>query len=164
MTLPQRRRIVVLDAIQTSSRKQFEALLDPGFELVVAERLDPDHLKQLIIEADYAITGQTPVPRSLLAAAKRLRLLHKWGVGVDAIDLDAARELRIPVARLPGGNALQVAEYTIGLMIATSRGGTPNSNRDTGSRVACRMIRSCFTAALWVWWGLVQSVSVSHCS
>ena len=121
MTSHQRRRIVVLDAIQTSSRKQFEALLDPGFELVVAERLDPDHLKQLITEADYAITGQTPVPRSLLAAAKRLRLLHKWGVGVDAIDLDAARELRIPVARLPGGNALQVAEYTIGLMIATMR-------------------------------------------
>ena len=58
---------------------------------------------------------------SLFAAAQRLRLLHKWGVGVDTIDLDAAREFRIPVARLPGGNALQVAEYTIGLMIATMR-------------------------------------------
>ena len=116
MTPPQSRRIVVLDAIQASSRQQFAALLEPGFELVVAENLDPDHLAQLIAQADYAITGQTPVPRSLFAAAQRLRLLHKWGVGVDA-----AREFRIPVARLPGGNALQVAEYTIGLMIATMR-------------------------------------------
>ncbi len=121
MTSPQRRRIVVLDPIQESSRQRFADLVDPAFELTVAERRDDDHLTALIAEADYAITGQVPVSRGLLQAAKRLRLLHKWGVGVDNIDLAAARELQIPVARLPGGNATAVAEYTIGLMIATLR-------------------------------------------
>ena len=111
----------MLDALSEANQRRLIAMLEPGFELVVARQRNDAHLRELIADADYAITGQVPVPAGLLAAAARLKLLHKWGVGVDNIDLDAARARGIVVARTTGGNAIPVAEYTIGLMIATLR-------------------------------------------
>jgi D-3-phosphoglycerate dehydrogenase len=49
-------------------------------------------------------------------------LLHKWGVGVDNIDLEAARACGIKVARTTGSNAVPVAEFTLGLALAALRG------------------------------------------
>jgi phosphoglycerate dehydrogenase-like enzyme len=57
----------------------------------------------------------------VLRAAKRLKLLHKWGVGYDNIDIAAARALGIRVARTTGSNAVPVAEFTLGLMLASLR-------------------------------------------
>ena len=51
----------------------------------------------------------------------RLQLLHKWGVGVDNLDLETARELGIRVARTTGSNSVAVAEFTIGLMVCALR-------------------------------------------
>ena len=48
-------------------------------------------------------------------------MLHKWGVGTDNLDLVAARALGIAVARTTGSNAVPVAEFTLGLTIATLR-------------------------------------------
>jgi phosphoglycerate dehydrogenase-like enzyme len=57
----------------------------------------------------------------MIAAAPRLRLIQKIGVGVNTIDLDAAKARGIPVCNLPGTNARAVAELTLGLMLAVSR-------------------------------------------
>jgi D-3-phosphoglycerate dehydrogenase len=57
----------------------------------------------------------------VLRAARKLKLLQKWGVGVDNLDLDAARELGVKVARTAGSNAIPVAEYTLGLALAALR-------------------------------------------
>lgn len=111
----------MLDMLSDASRHAIASMIPPGFELIVADTRDIDRLQTLIADADYAITGQVAVPAALLQSAKRLRLLHKWGVGVDNIDLEAARALGISVARTTGGNAIPVAEFTLGLMIATLR-------------------------------------------
>ena len=78
-------------------------------------------MKALIRDADFAISGQVAVGGDVLRAATRLKLLHKWGVGVDNIDIDTARALGIKVARTTGSNALPVAEFTIGLMLSALR-------------------------------------------
>jgi D-3-phosphoglycerate dehydrogenase len=57
----------------------------------------------------------------MIRAAPRLKLLHKWGIGVDKFDLDAARAARIPVAITAGANAGAVSEHTVMLMLATYR-------------------------------------------
>jgi len=62
-----------------------------------------------------------PVTADILAAAPRLRLLHKWGVGIDNVDLDAARAQGVAVARTTGSNAVPVAEFAVGLMLALGR-------------------------------------------
>jgi phosphoglycerate dehydrogenase-like enzyme len=57
----------------------------------------------------------------MIAAAPRLRLIQKIGVGVNTIDLDAAKAHGIPVCNLPGTNARAVAELTLALMLAVLR-------------------------------------------
>jgi len=63
----------------------------------------------------------TPATAALIGAAPKLRLIQKIGVGVNTIDLDAARARNIPVCNLPGTNARAVAELTLALMLAAIR-------------------------------------------
>jgi len=113
--------IVVLDPIPPATAERLRGLLPPGMRLTHGAARDEAHLQEIIADADYAISGQIAVPGSVLRAGKRLKLLHKWGVGVDNLDVDTARELGIKVARTTGSNAVPVAEFTIGLMIAAMR-------------------------------------------
>jgi len=113
--------ILVLDAISEDVAQKMRDLLPPGFELNHAKKPGDEYLMDIIGQADYAIAGQVPVSGRLLRAAKQLQLLHKWGVGVDNFDLEAARECGIKVARTTGSNALAVAEFTLGLIICTLR-------------------------------------------
>lgn len=114
-------RIVVLDAIGPATAARMRALLPPGFSLDHAQGPGEAEVMRVIADAEYAITGFAPVTAAVLRAAPRLRLLHKWGVGTDNFDLDAARASGVTVARTTGSNAAAVSEFTIGLIIATLR-------------------------------------------
>jgi phosphoglycerate dehydrogenase-like enzyme len=100
-------------------------ILEPVADVVV----QPDRILrgQDLVEAlsgvDGAIlTAYEPLPREVLqAAAPRLRVLSKYGVGIETIDLEAATELGIPVVNTPGANSLGVAEHTVTLMLASLR-------------------------------------------
>ena len=113
--------VVVLDAISEARANEMRALLPEGFGLTHARATGEPHLMEIIRDADFAIAGQVSVSAAVLQAAKRLKLLHKWGVGVDNLDLAAARRLGIRVARTTGSNALPVAEFSIGLMLLALR-------------------------------------------
>lgn len=113
--------IAVLDTITPQTAERLRGLLPPGMRLTHGTARDEAHLQAVIADADYAVSGQIAVPGAVLRAATRLKLLHKWGVGVDNFDLDAARELGITVARTTGSNAVPVAEFTLGLMISALR-------------------------------------------
>ena len=113
--------IVVLDPLTETSADRLRALLPPGLVLTHGRARGDAHLCEIIAEAEYAISGQVAVSGTVLRAARRLKLLHKWGVGVDNFDLEAARACGIKVARTTGSNAVPVAEFTIGLMLATLR-------------------------------------------
>ena len=62
-----------------------------------------------------------PISGDDLAAAPRLRLVHKMGAGVNTIDVDTATRLGVAVANMPGANAPSVAEGTVLLMLAALR-------------------------------------------
>jgi D-3-phosphoglycerate dehydrogenase len=113
--------IVVLDDISEGVAEKLRALLPPGFVLTHGSEQGEAHLKAIIAEADYAISGQVAVSGDVVRAARRLKLLHKWGVGLDNLDLDAARECGIKVARTTGSNSVPVAEFAVSLMISTLR-------------------------------------------
>lgn len=114
--------IVILDPITADRAERLRSLLPPGMILTHATARGDEHLKEIIADADYAISGQVGVSGDVLKAARKLKLLHKWGVGVDNLDVDTARSLGIKVARTTGSNAVPVAEYTLGLTIAALRG------------------------------------------
>jgi phosphoglycerate dehydrogenase-like enzyme len=62
-----------------------------------------------------------PVTAQVMARAPKLRLIQKIGIGVNTIDLDAARRRGIAVCNLPGTNSRAVAEMTLALMLACLR-------------------------------------------
>ena len=72
-------------------------------------------------EAGALLHVLEPVTAAAMDAAPGLRLIQKLGVGVNTIDLDAARARGIAVANLPGSNAIAVAEHTLGLLLAVLR-------------------------------------------
>lgn len=82
---------------------------------------DPDALRVALADATVLLHVLEPVTSEVLGWGPQLQLVQKLGVGVNTIDLDAARARGIAVANLPGSNAIAVAEHTIGLILATLR-------------------------------------------
>lgn len=113
--------IVLLDFTTPERADKLRELLPEGFVLTHGTARGDDHMKEIIAEADYAIAGQVGVNGEVLRAARKLKLLHKWGVGVDNLDLATARELGIRIARTTGSNAVPVAEFALGLMLSALR-------------------------------------------
>ncbi len=89
--------------------------------LTVCAEDDDDRLAGLLADTDVLWHVLRPVTAALIAAAPRLRLIQKIGVGVNTIDLGAARARGIAVCNLPGTNAPAVAELTLALMLAALR-------------------------------------------
>ncbi|MDX6732734.1 MAG: hypothetical protein QOC54_2682 [Baekduia sp.] len=83
--------------------------------------LDADALRELVARADGWIAGLETIDRSVLESADRLKVIARYGVGVDNVDLAAAAERGIVVTNTPGANAGAVAELVVGLMLALAR-------------------------------------------
>ncbi len=84
----------------------------------------PDGLPpaELLAEAEAILTrGRGRVTQEILAAAPRLRVIARCGVGVDNIDISAAKGRAIPVVYAPGSTTFAVAEQTLLLMLALAR-------------------------------------------
>ncbi len=80
-----------------------------------------DELIPLVADIDGWIAGLDHIDRNVLDAAKRLRVIARYGAAFDRIDVDAARERGVVVTHTPGANADAVAELTIGLIFALAR-------------------------------------------
>lgn len=113
--------ILVLQPINDELKSIIQAELPGGFTLDTTDSTDAGHLAQKLAGADYVVFWDEGLPAPLLHAAPRLKMAHKWGVGVENIDLDVARARGIKVARTTGGNAVPVAEFALTLMLAAGR-------------------------------------------
>ena len=91
----------------------------------------PEQLRQKIagIRA-LVIRNQTQVTAELVAAAPRLEIVARAGVGLDNVDVDAASAAGVVVSFTPQANAISVAELAIGLMLSLAR-KIPAADRDT---------------------------------
>jgi len=102
-------------------------LEEHGFEVIRVEEearpLNESKLAQIVsqVNPDVLITGAEPIPREVLSASDRLKMVQKHGVGVDNIDLGAASDRGIVVANAPNTNSEAVAELTIGFMLSLLR-------------------------------------------
>jgi D-3-phosphoglycerate dehydrogenase len=70
------------------------------------------------VQAHAILTRQGPVTAAAMDASARLRIVARHGVGVDDVDLAAARDRGITVTRAPGSNTRAVAEHTIAMILA----------------------------------------------
>jgi D-3-phosphoglycerate dehydrogenase len=96
-----------------------------GLELIIAEvqeRLEEAALLGFAARFDGAICGDDQYSaRVLEACAPRLKVISKWGTGIDSIDQEAAARLGVRVCRTPNAFTLPVADTVLGYMLAFAR-------------------------------------------
>jgi len=107
----------VLEEYQSVLAKHdIEAVIAP-----VQERLSEEELLPLVANIDGAICGDDRFTDRVLKAAPRLKVISKWGTGIDSIDLDAAAKLGIRVCNTPGAFTDPVADTVMGYILAFAR-------------------------------------------
>jgi D-3-phosphoglycerate dehydrogenase len=87
----------------------------------VVQQLTEQQLLDIVDRFDGVIAGDDPFTAHVLEKAKRLKVISKWGIGVDAIDQRAAQRLGILVRNTPNAFAEEVADVVLGYMILLSR-------------------------------------------
>lgn len=102
-------------------RRQLAALKEQGLDIVLCPEGPDEPFMREMQDADVLWHILQPVTAETIAAAPKLKLIQKIGVGVNTIDLQAAKANNIAVCNIPGTNSRAVAEMTLLLMLATLR-------------------------------------------
>ncbi|CAG0942567.1 D-3-phosphoglycerate dehydrogenase / 2-oxoglutarate reductase [Gammaproteobacteria bacterium] len=102
-------------------RAEVEAQRDPDTRLVYCPEGPDEPFFSEVAEAEVIWHVLWPITAAVIARAPRLRLIQKIGVGVNTIDLAAAKQRGIAVCNMPGTNSRAVAEMTLLLMLNVLR-------------------------------------------
>jgi D-3-phosphoglycerate dehydrogenase len=102
-----------------------------GIEVDVNTGLSEDELIAIIGDYDgLAVRSATKATEKVLAAAKKLKVIGRAGIGVDNIDVNAATQRGIVVMNTPFGNSITTAEHAIAMIMALAR-ELPAANAST---------------------------------
>ncbi len=114
--------VVVTDYTFRDELAVERAILEPlGCRVIGAHCRTEQEVAEAVREADYVLTQFAPVKAHAIRSMTRARLITRYGVGVDNVDLDAARERGIPVYNVPDYCVEEVADHTLGLILALTR-------------------------------------------
>jgi len=101
-----------------------DSLREASFDLVfspMGRPLTEDELIPLLADCDGYLAGLDYVTEKVLSSCKKLKVVSRYGAGVDRVDLDAARRNGIIVTNTPGVNAVAVAELAMALVLSIAR-------------------------------------------
>lgn len=87
----------------------------------IGKPLTSAEVAELLPGIDGYIAGLDSIDANAIKMADRLKVIARYGVGVDNVDLVAAKEKGIVVTNTPGANSVSVAELALGLMLALAR-------------------------------------------
>ncbi len=111
-------KILLAEALDADAERRLEA----GATVVRTPAGDAETLRRLIVDCDALVARtHTRVTRAVLEAGRRLRVVGVAGVGVDSVDLAAARELGIAVLNTPAAATHAVADLALALMLQLLR-------------------------------------------
>jgi D-3-phosphoglycerate dehydrogenase len=100
-----------------------QSILRASAKVDIHDKIPAEDLLQIIPDYDALIVrGQTRVTAEVIEAATRLKVIGRAGVGVDNIDLEAAKLRSITVVNAPSSTTVAVAELAFGLLLALARG------------------------------------------
>lgn len=117
-----RLRAVITDD-RFGSVDEERAVLEPlGVELVVASCQTSDDVACACAEADAVLANLAPIDARAVAAMHRCRVVSRYGVGLDSVDVAACEARGILVANVPGYCDAEVAEHALGLLLSLTRG------------------------------------------
>ena len=113
--------VACLDVWAPAVRAVVRQVAPPELDLHFATSYDDAEQFGLMERAEIVLAGWAQVTEPMLARAPRLRMIEKWGIGVDRIDVEAVRRRNIPLVITAGSNAGPVAELAIALMLGVYR-------------------------------------------
>ena len=97
-----------------------------GYEIVhnpFGKQLSESEILELILKYQPVaiVAGVEPLTRAVLSQAKKLKVISRVGIGLDSVDLEAAKEFGIKVLNTPDAPTQAVAEFTIGMILVVLR-------------------------------------------
>jgi D-3-phosphoglycerate dehydrogenase len=96
-------------------------LREHGCEVIIGSAADPATIAREVVDCDAILARTAQYPMEVLAAAPKLKVIGRHGIGVDNIDVKYCTENGITVTYAPLSNANSVAEHTIFLMLCCAR-------------------------------------------
>ncbi|MDP4538934.1 phosphoglycerate dehydrogenase [Qipengyuania sp. DY56-A-20] len=125
MTKP---KVLISDKMDPNAARIFT---ERGCEVDVKTGMTPEELKACIGEYDgLAIRSSTTVTPEIIAAATKLKVIGRAGIGVDNVDIPAASAHGVVVMNTPFGNSITTAEHAIAMIMALAR-QIPEANART---------------------------------
>ena len=113
-------KVLVSDNLSKVGVEIFEKT--PGIQVDVKTGLKPEELKEVIKDYDaLVIRSATKVTADIIAAADKLKVIGRAGIGLDNVDIAAATQRGIVVMNTPEGNTITTAEHAIAMMMSLSR-------------------------------------------
>jgi len=123
--------IVTARSFGKTDSKAVDLLKANGCEVKKLEAADgpiEEQLKKEIVDADAVIAGLEDYTPELIASAKNLKVISRYGVGYDKVDVAAAKEHGVAVTITPGANGDSVADLAVALMLDLARNVTVMDN------------------------------------
>ena len=113
-------RILIADHLDQEAIEELQAV--PGFEVTVKTGLNEADLVKIIPDFEVVVVrSATKITRPIIEAGQNLKLIVRAGIGLDTIDVKAAKEKGVEVANTPSATSISVAEHVIGLMLGAVR-------------------------------------------
>jgi len=114
-------RVVITDCDHGSIEEEKEEVARIGAELVLAQVQQEEDLIRSCREADGLINQYAILSRKVLENLSKCKVVSRYGVGVDSVDLKAATDLGIIVANVPDYCMDEVADQTVSMILALIR-------------------------------------------
>jgi D-3-phosphoglycerate dehydrogenase / 2-oxoglutarate reductase len=116
-------KIVVADSVASDTLLEERVLGDAGIEadLLFLKTLDTAEIALQAADADALILVYARIDRSVIVRLERCRVISRYGVGVDMIDVAAARERGIPVCNVPDYCVSEVSAHTLACLLSLNR-------------------------------------------
>mgnify|MGYP000890492162 CR=1 FL=1 len=112
--------LVTARSFSSAGREALDYLWDHGCEVIRLQGGEEER-KHLLPQVDAVIAGLESYDRAALESAPKLKVISRYGVGYDKVDLSAAKERGIAITITAGANENSVADLAVALMLACAR-------------------------------------------
>lgn len=117
--------LVTSNSFGRYSQEPIKKLENAGFEVIrnkYNRMMDEEEFIKELNDVDAVILSTENVNKKVIDSSPKLKMISRYGVGLDNIDLEYCKEKGIPVTVTKGGNSNAVAEFAVTLILAASKG------------------------------------------
>lgn len=115
--------LITSNSFASCDPKAFELLVEAGYEVIpnpCGRLLNEDELIEWIKDVDAVILGTEVLNKNVIDAAKNLKIVSRYGVGLDKVDVEYLKEKGIKLTITQNANTNSVADHAVGLMLASA--------------------------------------------